>query len=361
MKIIFLGSRGVDFKGGIEFHTHKLCQKLKDKFNVNCQAIIPHYNIGTKTSYSQVGLFTIKHKAIEKILLSLNAFIYIFLNRPHIVHIQGLNSALIIPLIRILGIKVVFTSHSRDWLFPEWSLLAKIILRIFFSISLKFSNKVVFINEFTARKYKLVNSVCIKNVTEKVDRKKLKINNDFIKNNLDVLNLKPFKYILFVGRISPVKGIEVLLKAINLLEEKVSLVLAGDIQDKIYLKKLEEISKKKDIYFLGPIDTFKLKSFYFNSALVVIPSFFEEHSMVFYEALECGARLLVSNIDVFKTIDKNRVKKFKVGDHMDLSKKISELLKKDFSPKINQHSQTDTIDYEKWTERYFQIYKELLY
>jgi D-inositol-3-phosphate glycosyltransferase len=120
------------------------------------------------------------------------------------------------------------------------------------------------------------------------------------------------KMILFVGRIDPVKGLDVLLYAIKIFLEKhpeynaCLWIVGGDTtQEKqlwsAELQKLEQLRKllslnKTTVKFVGQQPQHKLPVYYNAADLVVMPSHYESFGMTALEAMSCGTPLITTNV-----------------------------------------------------------------
>lgn len=134
------------------------------------------------------------------------------------------------------------------------------------------------------------------------------------------LNLGDRKTVLFVGRIVPYKGVEYLIKAVELAKsvhgEELNLLLLGGGEGKSitnqsqYYQYIQELAKKspvsKNIRFLGRIDGSELTTYYSLADVVTLPSVMrgEAFGAVLLESLACGTPVVASDIpgvrDVFK-------------------------------------------------------------
>lgn len=118
------------------------------------------------------------------------------------------------------------------------------------------------------------------------------------------------RLILFVGRIEPLKGIDVLMYAIKILHEKnpelrICLwIVGGDIslQKELWseeLKKLEEIRTmlglETTVKFVGRKDPKELPYYYNAAELVVMPSQYESFGMTALESMACGTPVITTN------------------------------------------------------------------
>lgn len=115
------------------------------------------------------------------------------------------------------------------------------------------------------------------------------INLEEIDEYLKNLNIKPENYILFIGRLHPIKGVELLVKAFNKVSKKFKnwkLKIVGPEKDKKYVKYLKELAKdNKNIEFLGEIWNPKKKyDLIANAWVSVFPSYSEVVGMVNLES-----------------------------------------------------------------------------
>lgn len=119
------------------------------------------------------------------------------------------------------------------------------------------------------------------------------------------------KIILFVGRIEPLKGIDVLMYALKILLKRnpgfsVCLwIVGGDVSRcaKLWpeeLKKLDilrrELSLETTVKFVGKKTQEELPYYYSAAEIVVVPSHYESFSMVVLEAMACGTPAIATNV-----------------------------------------------------------------
>ncbi|MDR2758266.1 MAG: glycosyltransferase family 4 protein [Spirochaetaceae bacterium] len=150
----------------------------------------------------------------------------------------------------------------------------------------------------------------------------------------DIENTKKKSFILFIGNIKKHKGLWCLLDAFfrakaEGLREKLIIVGNKDnfrSSDTEALKKLEGIDPSL-VEFTGHISETQLKELLTEAALLVQPSLYEGFGLPPLEAMTRGARVLISDIPVFKEIYADfPVVFFRAGDSGDLKKKLMELL-----------------------------------
>jgi len=97
-------------------------------------------------------------------------------------------------------------------------------------------------------------------------------------------------WILFLGRLEKAKGIHMLIKSLNWLDEHFKVIIAGPIQDYKYYNYLKRSVKRnmhKRVFILGPLNNYYKHVMYSLCDVVVIPSLsdiVEAYSLVATEA-----------------------------------------------------------------------------
>ncbi len=109
--------------------------------------------------------------------------------------------------------------------------------------------------------------------------------------------------LLFVGRIEPLKGIDVLIEAASLLSQQDNvrlLIVGGDATAMPEIATLREQAKRLGIYprvsFLGAVDHAQLPLYYSAADVTVVPSFYESFGLVAVESMACGTPVVASNV-----------------------------------------------------------------
>ena len=112
------------------------------------------------------------------------------------------------------------------------------------------------------------------------------------------------RILLFVGRIEPLKGVDILLGAAARLEAESDcfvLVVGGDntAQDGevSHLRDLaSELGIAERVNFMGAVDHERLPLFYSAADVCVVPSFYESFGLVAVEAMACGTPVVASRV-----------------------------------------------------------------
>lgn len=139
------------------------------------------------------------------------------------------------------------------------------------------------------------------------------------------------KIILYSGRIDPIKGLDYLCDAFELLIEKISdcrLVIAGNGNFESLIKKASTFSA--NISYIGFIPFEDVVALYHKADIGVIPSLEEHCSYVALEMLHCGLPIVASNLGGLKEI-------FIHGQNALLADTIADKTKMyGVSPEVNQ-------------------------
>ena len=106
--------------------------------------------------------------------------------------------------------------------------------------------------------------------------------------------------LLTITAIEPMKGLDILVKAVSMVNRKMKVLIIGQIRDNdfmLYLKSMIKKLKLEDkINFIGWIDNDKLDTYYKSATLFVHPSRDESLGVVILEALTCGLPVIATSV-----------------------------------------------------------------
>ncbi|MGA1847651.1 glycosyltransferase family 4 protein [Deferribacter abyssi] len=202
------------------------------------------------------------------------------------------------------------------------NIIRKIFLYTIGLIIIKFANKII----FNSQKEK-ENSIFSKNSI-------------VIPNGVDVeyigsikCNKKYFAYnkisLFFLGRIHPIKGIELLVDAINILDDnmknKIEVVIAGN-GDMQYIKYLQKKSDKC-IKFIGHIEGDEKYCYLKQCDIYLQPSQTEGLSISMLEAMACKVNMITTNkVGLYEELVKNNAAKIINYDVKELKEAIFDII-----------------------------------
>jgi glycosyltransferase involved in cell wall biosynthesis len=151
--------------------------------------------------------------------------------------------------------------------------------------------------------------------------------NNFQGNKKEKIN----NLILFVGRIYRIKGLHILLNALNYIKTPTQLAIIGPIWDEKYYKEIEQIAKNinekgvHSIKLLGPMDHENLTYWYRKAAILVTPYLYETYSYTTLEALACETPVVSTGTHILNDVEDGILVVSK--DPRKMAQVIEELLK----------------------------------
>lgn len=332
MKIVVTGTRGIPgIQGGVETHCEELFPRIA---NEKYEIIVirrPEYKslgheINTYKGVQIKDLKTLPGKHLEAITHTFISVLYARKVHADIVHIHAIGPSLIIPIVRILGMKAVMTHHGPDYDRQKWGKLSKSILKLGEKLGGKYANHVIVISQHI---HNIVQKKCplqknISLIYNGVNLTCSPINKDYLKE----LGLDKASYILAVGRFVKEKGFDLLINAFKNIEDKnVKLVIAGDADhEDQYSHSLKKMAQNSNIILTGFIQKEKLAQLYNSARLFVLPSFHEGLPISLLEAMNCHCDVLVSDIPANKEVGLSDSCYFKCGDIENLKKSLNNKL-----------------------------------
>ncbi len=127
-------------------------------------------------------------------------------------------------------------------------------------------------------------------------------------NSKRKLGLSEEHVVLYVGRIEPLKGIDILLQSIALLEGGSNtrlLIVGGSLDGDEELERMremaEELGLRDRVTFTGSVSQAELPIYYGAADVFVLPSHYESFGLVALEAMACGTPVVASRVGGLKT------------------------------------------------------------
>jgi D-inositol-3-phosphate glycosyltransferase len=114
------------------------------------------------------------------------------------------------------------------------------------------------------------------------------------------------KNILFVGRVDPVKGIELLVESLKFINRDFILnIVGGPSKNIAYYENIRFNASRYPVNFLGKVPHKELYKIYQNSCMLVLPSYYESFGLVALEAMSCGRPVVgFSDTSLSKVVSK---------------------------------------------------------
>lgn len=319
LRIVVVGLRGVpDVQGGIETH----CQHLYPNFDDQRYSVVVYARrqfVARSTPYRWHGL-TIKpvwapgSVFLEALVHTVLCLLRQVVARPDVVHIHGIGPGIATPLARLLGLRVVVTQHGRDYEREKWGRLARGMLRLGETLSMRFSDRLICVARNDARRlnerFGTDKAVAIPNgVPEMAPPSERML--------LDSLGIGDGRYFVNVARWVPEKRQIDLITAFK--RAKLSgwkLVLVGSaMHGDVYGAKVREaLAQDPDIIVAGHRSGAELSTLFAGAAAFVLPSAVEGLPITILEALSYGLPCIVSDIPANREFPLPSDAYFPVGD-----------------------------------------------
>lgn len=328
MKICVIGTRGFpNIQGGVEKHCELLYSHIaristENKIIVfRRKAYIRRKDNNLDKKITFIDLPSTKIKGVEAVIHSFLATIYALFLKPEIVHIHNIGPSLFAPILKIRNIKIVLTYHSANYEHNKWGCFAKLLLRFSEKIAFSCADHIIFVNRSQMEKCKNhIKHKCYYIPNGVVNP--IKTNQ---KNILEKFNLLEKEYILSVGRITPEKGFDILIKAYKASKTRLKLVIVGDAEtEKEYKNELIKLAQDSNIVFTGTLLNNDLAQLYQNAGFYILSSRNEGFPIVLLEAMSYGLDLIVSDIPATRQLPLDKESYYPV----DCISKLSTLIEK---------------------------------
>ena len=241
-----------------------------------------------------------------------------YLNRIHrfdLIHLNGTY-----PIVRSLGLPVVSTLHaipnikqaklgmkllrnhmsSKD---IKYLLLKNPVGSIFDFTIVRASDRIICPSPGLARdvvSYCFADEQKIRVIHNGIDLKIFDETEYSDTSIIDNNNIQKENFILYVGRLSLIKGVQYLIEAFKIVKNQypdLQLVIVGSGDFEQQLKKIA--SNTKGIFFLGYVESIKIKKLLYDASLgVVLPSSaYEVSPMTIIESMASSKPVIASNVE----------------------------------------------------------------
>lgn len=324
MRVAMIGQKGIPATyGGIERHVDEIARRLVP-LGIDVDVFCRYYYTPADASYHGVRLLrrpSIHTKHLDTITHVTWATIESMLRRYDVVHFHALGPSLLASLPRLVGSRTVVTVHGLDWQREKWGRAASWFLRSCEGPAAHFPDRTIVVSKTLRqhfREHHRTDAVFIPNGTNiptaRPARKILQ------------LGLTPGKYVLFVGRLVPEKGVHYLCEAFSRIDTDMTLALVGGLSfSQGYVDLLRRYESPR-IRLLDYVFGDALEELWSHAYCVVQPSTMEGLSIALLEALSYGRCVLLSDIPENLEVAEECSVSFRSKDVDDLRDKLESLL-----------------------------------
>jgi len=353
-------------QGGVETHAQNLCPLLvQNGCQVEVLARAPYHAKGVRewNGVKFRSIWAPRTKALEAIVHSVLCVLYAgFINRPDVLHIQAIGPALVTPLARLLGLKVVVTHHGPDYDRQKWGQFAKWALRMGERFGMRWSNQRI-----------VISSVICQLVQDKHGKSSVLIPNGVtlptIPEATDALlpfGLTPGKYVLLVSRLVPEKRHMDLIDAFKMAKLegwKLALVGASDHPDAYTKSVLAKASETQNVVCTGLQTGQSLEQLYAHAGMFVLPSSHEGLPIALLEAVSYGLHIIASDIPPNVEVGLDPTSYFELGNCTELTALIESAAgtkNKNEDRERKRDWVTSKFDWLRISERTSKLYQDLI-
>lgn len=317
MHIMMLGLRGFPgVAGGVETHVENLCREMQD-FHCEITVVMRSgYSPRQHKLFSNATAHPVwapRLPGVEAVVHTFLGILYAAIKRPDVVHLHAVGPALLTPLARLLGLRVIVTHHGEDYEREKWNRFAKAVIHLGERMGMRHADARIVISsplkKLVSLKYGMhseliPNGVCLADMPD-------------TQGSLERAGLEPGKYILLVSRFVPEKRQDDLIAAFKEAAlDGWKLVLVGELPEfgayQATLRKLAE--NRPDIVFAGFHTGLALRELYSHAGLFVLPSSHEGMPIVVLEALSYGIPVIASDIPAHMHVECDEILYFPVGN-----------------------------------------------
>lgn len=301
MKIAMIGIKAIPARfGGFETAVDEISRRLVQRGH---EVIVYNRRGMSPNGYSNyegvklVVLPTIKSKNLSTIVHAFLATLHVLFHPVDVVHYFTAGTAILAPLPRLLGMKVVCSVDGTDWQRGKWGRAARWYLKLSERLAVMFCNGVISDSKEVMNYYQNkfgVNSCCITYGMREARSGGAQW--------LDRFSLEPRDYVLFVGRLVPENNVHHLIRAFEQTTTSKKLVIVGaDPWEKEYIRSLKS-SQDSRIVFTGGVYGEGYVQLQENAYCFVLPDEVGGTHPALVEAMGFGNCVLVndtpSNVEV---------------------------------------------------------------
>lgn len=297
LRIAMLGMRGVPANyGGNETVAEEVGARMAargHRVTAYCRAHNSPMADNHHRGIRRVVLPSVREKHVDTPSHTAASTLHALFHRSDVVHLFGVGNAPWLPLLRFAGKGTVISVDGMDWRRRKWGRVAKALLERSSLFAIRASGACITDSREVARYYHDTYGREPHYIAHGVDTRAVTGS-----AALETYGLRDRGYVLFVGRVTPEKGLHHLLDAFAGVRTDMSCVVVGDGSgDPAYWRTLEtRAANDPRVRLLGPVYGEPTRELFAHAYVYVQPSEVEGTALSLVEAMGYGNCVLVSNI-----------------------------------------------------------------
>jgi glycosyltransferase involved in cell wall biosynthesis len=320
-----LGIRGIpSVQGGVETHAEQLYERLA-RMDCDVEVLVrTPFVPATRRSVGSIRLRRIwapRSTGYEALVHSLLGVLYAAIVRPDVLHIHAIGPAIVTPIARFLGLRVVVTNHGPDYDRDKWGPFAKWVLRTGESFGMRSANARIAISKVIGH---LIQEQYHRD-SDLIPNGAVPVKPESATSEIERFGLQGGKYFLQVGRIVAEKRQLDLIQAFARVRPpgwKLVLVGAGGGD---YGQAVKAAATAAGVVLTGFQRGAALAQLYTHAGAFVLPSSHEGLPIALLEALSFGLPVLASDIPANLEIGLPQTSYFPMGDTVALAERLAAL------------------------------------
>lgn len=375
LRIAMLGTKGIPAKwGGIEKYVQEISIRLASKGHkvsvYGSQWFLRDYGGSVYEGVRIIRVPAIKWQATDALTNGFFSVISLLTKGFDIAHFHGYASYFFVPLLRSMGIKTVVTAHGFEsgWDNPKYGISARYVIKKGYETGIKHGSRITSVANHVSNKIKAHYGVDSEVIVSGIDRPQYRTPN-IIK---DKYGLNGGDYVLFLGRIDPIKRIDWIVDAAAAGDSGTKYVIAGGAQNKEtekYYKSLMDQSERSEahVIFTGPVEGEIKYELLSNCRIFAAPSQDEGLPIALLEAMSYGCVCIASDIPAHREVVENEMSGylFRADDKAHFSEMIMKVMHQpahELSTVASRAQQKvdERYSWDKTAARFESIYNELM-
>jgi glycosyltransferase involved in cell wall biosynthesis len=296
VKIAMLGGRGVPAHySGSETCVEEVGARLALRGHevvVYCRRHNSQIADAVYRGMRRVVLPSLNSKHLDTPTHTLLALLHNYAHDPaDILHFHGVGNSLFLPWIKLLPGKKVITVDGPDWERPKWGPVARRVLKVSARLAMSLADIVINDSRTSQQYYQqhFQRQTCY--IPYGADATPVEAS-----GALSQYGLEQRRYILFVGRLVPDKGVHLLVEAFREIKTDLQLVIVGD--SPLFSDYIQQLKSTRDprIRFLGFVFDEPYRQLCAHAYVYVQPSLVEGTSPALLAAMGLGNCVVVNSI-----------------------------------------------------------------